>query len=158
MSRYVWRKRIFLALTVLAVAFIFGQSVLDRTASEQESGRVFELLLSVIHRLGLEADRELLHIFIRKAAHFAEFAVLGICAGGYALNLGYLHERTYLALPAWLTLAVAVCDEWIQSFSGRASMVTDVVLDYAGALAGLLTVALLVLVKNKIVRRKKHEN
>ena len=158
MSKYVWRKRIFLTLTVLSIAFIFGQSILSRSASEQESGRIFRWLLSAISGLGLEPDPDALHMFIRKAAHFAEFAVLGICAGGYALNLGYLHERLYVALPAWLTLLVAVCDEWIQSFSGRASMVTDVMLDYAGALAGLLTVAVCVFVKNKIVRRTKHEN
>lgn len=148
MKKYVYRKRIFLALTVLAIAFIFGQSIMDRSASEQESGRVFQLLLSMIRGVGFEPDLDALHMFIRKAAHFAEFAILGICVGSYALNLGYLHERMYLAMPAWLTLAVAVCDELIQSFSGRASMVTDIVLDYAGALVGLLCIACCVWRKN----------
>lgn len=152
MKKYVYRKRIFLVLTVLIIVFIFSQSVMSHTASEQESGRVLTAVLSLLAGLGIEINPDALHIIVRKAAHFVEFAALGICTGGYALNLGYLHERKYLALPAWLTLAVAVSDEFIQGFSGRVSMVSDVVLDYSGALFGLLIVMGCVFVKNKIKR------
>ena len=41
-------------------------------------------------------------------------------------------------------LAVAVTDETIQIFSGRGSQVLDVVLDFSGALTGILLVSLLI--------------
>jgi VanZ family protein len=128
---------------------------MDQQTSEQESGRVLKALYSILCGLGIRTDMDVLHTVVRKIAHFVEFAALGVCVGGYALNRGYLHERIYLAMPLRLTLMVAVCDEFIQKFSGRASMVADVVLDYAGAILGLLLVAGSVFCKNKIARRKR---
>ena len=158
MKKAEWRRRIFLAVTVLVIAFIFSQSSLSFSQSEEESGRIVKWLLGILSHVGITCDPEWFHLFVRKAAHVAEFALLGICVGGYAQSLGQLKCRRYYALPLWLTLMVAVCDEFIQSFTGRGSAVADVLLDYAGALLGLLIVAVFVLIKRKITRHQAHKN
>ena len=158
MNNYRLRKHIFLVLTILAVAFIFGQSLLGRASSDTQSGRVLAAVMWLLERVGFTPDAQITHHFVRKCAHFAEFAALGICVGGYTYNLGKLRQRQYVAFPAWLTLLVAVSDELLQSFTGRSAQITDVVLDYAGALCGLLAVAGFLWIKNKRARNKNHEN
>ncbi len=150
MKKCVFWKRFFLILSLLMVTFIFSQSLKSRAVSSGESEQVLGTVQRILIWLKLEADPYLLHVFIRKAAHFAEFSALGVCIGGYTLNLGYEQGRKFIALPAWLTLMVAVCDEFIQTFSGRAGMVEDVVLDYCGAVFGLLLVLGYVFIRNGI--------
>ena len=99
-----------------------------------------------------------MHHFIRKAAHFTEFAALGIFTGGFAYNLGKLQNKRFFVLAAGLPLAVAVCDELLQNFTGRSCEVADMALDYAGALFGLGIVLICVFIQNKRARRKEHEN
>ena len=140
MKKYVFWKRVFLVLSVLMVMFIFSQSLKSRAVSSGDSEQVLGTVQRLLAWLNLDFETYPLHVFIRKAAHFAEFSALGVCIGGYAVNLGYESGRRYIALPAWLTLCVAVCDEFIQTFSGRAGMVEDVVLDYCGAVFGMLLV------------------
>ena len=108
------------------------------------------MLLAALSGLGIDLNPDSFHNIVRKLAHFVEFAALGVSFGGYTWNLGMVRGRKYWALPAWLTLVVAVCDEFIQGFTNRGSMVSDVVLDYSGALFGLLMVAAFVFInKNK---------
>lgn len=83
---------------------------------------------------------------LRKAAHFAEFAVLGMLWSGHAR----LRERRLW----WLWgLPTAVVDECLQFLSpGRAPMVGDVVVDTAGYLCG---VAFILLVTHFYRKKKK---
>ena len=157
MKKYLIRKWIFFALSILTVSFIFGQSLMSRAASSGESTKVLGTVQRVLVSLNVEVNEFPLHVFIRKSAHFAEFSALGVCVGGYAVNLGYQHNRKYIALPALLTLLTAVCDEFIQTFSGRAGMVSDIVLDYCGALFGLLLVLGYVLLSDRIAKKKKRK-
>lgn len=130
------RTILFALLSVFAACFIFSQSLLSGEESGGLSSKVMAFLRPVLDPNGAIPE-EVLHLMIRKAAHFTEFAVLGLCVGGFTVNLGLLRHRRYVALPMLLTLCVAVCDEFLQYFTGRGSMVTDVVLDYAGALSAL---------------------
>ena len=156
MKKYVFWKRVFLVLSILMVLFIFGQSIKSRAVSSSESGQILSVVQRILTWMKLDMDPYPLHVFIRKAAHFAEFSALGVCIGGYTTSLGHEHGRKYIALPAWLTLMVAVCDEFIQTFSGRAGMVEDVVLDYCGAVFGLLIVlGYIVLINNREKKNSK---
>ena len=133
---------LFGVLTLLMIAFIWGNSVQSRDQSSGQSLSLLGWLKPLLDPQG-RVDEEIFHVLIRKAAHFAEFGALGLYVGGFTVNLGRLKGRRYVALPLLLTLWVAVMDEFIQLFSNRGSQVSDVMLDYAGALAGLLAVALL---------------
>ncbi len=137
-KRWMW---IFAFLSAAVLCFIYFNSLLSREESGEQSGMVLRIILRL---LGIQDGAEELHGLIRKLAHFCEFAALGLCVAGFTVNLGYLHGRKYIALPALITLAAAVLDEFIQYFSGRGSMVTDVVLDYSGALFGMGLTALYV--------------
>ena len=75
-------------------------------------------------------------------AHFAEFGGLGLFVGGFAVNLSRIKGQRFISLPLLIVLSVAVTDEFIQLFSGRAAMVQDVVLDFAGGITGLCFAAL----------------
>lgn len=130
------RTILFAVLSLLAACFIFSQSLLSGEESGGLSAKVMAFLRPILDPDGVIPE-DVFHFVIRKAAHFTEFAILGVCVGGFTVNLGLLRLRRYVALPLLLTLCVAVCDEFLQYFTGRGSMVTDVVLDYAGSLSAL---------------------
>lgn len=82
---------------------------------------------------------------IRKLAHFAEFAALAILALNAAfqiakLKCGEAQLSIKLTAAAWATATFyAATDELHQMFvPGRACLATDVCIDAAGALFGLL--------------------
>ncbi len=126
-------------LTGLMVAFIWSNSCLSREESGAQSGRITAFLLGILDPNG-RIPVENFHHFVRKMAHFTEFALLGLLMGGLFRRIGLLTGKTLRSLPVLLVLLVAVADEYIQFFTGRGSMVTDVVLDFSGALFGLLMV------------------
>ena len=71
------RKRKILCTLLIAanLAFIWGNSLLPGTESGELSGGILALINSI---LGLgEEGAEMLHLLIRKGAHFTEFACLG---------------------------------------------------------------------------------
>jgi VanZ family protein len=74
--------------------------------------------------------------FVRKLAHFTEFAMLG------ALLVLYTVVRCRLRLQSVVnclsfSLATAVTDESLQLISSRGSQVQDVLLDFTGAAGGI---------------------
>jgi VanZ family protein len=132
---------LFAVMTLLITAFIWGNSLQSRAESSSQSSALAMLLKPLLDPFD-RMDADSFHDLLRKAAHFVEFAILGLFAGGFTANLGKLRQRKYFCVALLITLTVAVADEYIQIFSGRGSMVSDVVLDYSGALAGLLLVVL----------------
>lgn len=75
--------------------------------------------------------------FLRKLAHFSEFACLGLLMGWLMSLLGQekLHRFT---MPLLFTMMAACLDETIQVFvPGRGPSVIDVWIDTAGAAAGI---------------------
>ena len=143
-----------IVLTVLSAgmtAFIFYNSSLDAVESTERSDAVMELVNSALRAFGLDA--ELGELVIRKAAHFIEFFTLGglLCGAVYsfALRRGMM---LCIALP--IALAVAVCDELIQTgSSGRSCSLPDMALDFTAA----LTAALILFMIIKTVSHKKKE-
>lgn len=125
------RKRFYICLAALLawLAFIFCRSLQPAATSDVESGRALDLLTRLF-------PFPLSMHFVRKAAHFTEFAILGVLAG---LLFSTRSARGWL-LPAAMTgLIAALCDETIQLFvEGRTGKLQDVWLDAAGVSAGLL--------------------
>ncbi len=121
------------AIVALIVAFIWGNSLLPQTQSRQESDFVLRILQSIFR---LDIDRETASHLVRKAAHFTEYALLGVSAAALFLSRRRGVQSAVNAMS--LCLAVAVLDESIQLLSQRGSQVQDVLLDFSGAAAGLL--------------------
>ena len=124
----------FVAL-VLWTLFIWGNSLVPGDASSSESLAFLGLVRPFFEALGI-TDADLMHTLVRKAAHFSEYAVLGVLA-----------VRALWSDPAWPVVAiglVAPCvDETIQLFvPDRCGAITDVAIDMCGFVAGVLLVLL----------------
>lgn len=127
------RKYLCAVLIGLNLALIWGNSAMTGENSGAVSDRVLALLAFL-------PEGELGVYLVRKAAHFTEFAVLGLLMGRMAqLTVG----RTSPAILG-LGLFCGCVDETIQYFvPGRASMLLDVWLDTAGFAAGLGLITLI---------------
>ncbi|MGM9641084.1 MAG: VanZ family protein [Faecousia sp.] len=121
------RKWVLGVLAALWLCFIWCNSLLDGADSSSVSGFVGDLLAVILGPWVQEAA-----FLIRKLGHFTEFFLLGFLL---AWN-GKLWKKSaaYALLGG---LLAALTDETIQSFvPGRASMVTDVWIDFSGVLSG----------------------
>ena len=126
---------IILLLALLGTMFFLsGQTA---TVSSVTSGRIVKLL----SRLGITVSD---HI-VRKCAHFTEFACLGILTG--------IIFESFAALP--VCALVAMGDEFHQKFvAGRGPMWSDVCLDCAGALVGIILILILYHLKKRKRKNK----
>ena len=138
--------------------FIFIQSALPGDLSGRESGMIAGFLAKLFH-----IEREVISSFVRKGAHFTEFALLGITLFLYVKE--YFLERSrreagdmrpegnagirYVA--AWIAGTFYACtDEFHQMFvAGRSGEIKDVLIDSAGVLAGIILTGLVLWVKGK---------
>lgn len=137
-----------LILLLAFTALIFSFSLDSAVESDAKSEDVTRFLQTVCDFLKL--DIEMVNGVIRKVAHFVEFAILGA--------LAYICSRAfgYGASPAMLySIIAATVDETIQIYSPeRFSSTEDVLLDFSGALFGILIVFLFsILRKNNLSRR-----
>jgi VanZ family protein len=138
---------VFLLLTVSVTAFIWHNSLQDAVNS-REASKFFDLLLVQLVKFsgGTLSWREVDH-FVRKLAHFTEFALLGMMLRSFfaaALNRGRQLLSRCTLLAVCLCAMVAGMDEYLQQFSpGRSCQLSDVALDSSGALMGILVVELL---------------
>ena len=124
-------RRFCAAAAVLWICFIFSNSLQPAAASAQASGRILELLSTLMAGFPLTLTD---HI-VRKSAHFFEFSVLGF------LLRGGIGRR----MPLPVVGALIPCmDEGLQLLSdGRSARLSDVLLDCSGVLFGVLCFALL---------------
>ena len=126
------------------MGFIFCMSLNNAEESKALSDSLAQKLINF---LGINIPK----VILRKGAHFVEFAGLGFCLCN-ALYASFGHRLTpVFALVG--TVIYAISDEVHQIFSeGRACQITDVLIDSAGALSGIV-IAFLVY---KIIRRSKN--
>ncbi len=132
------RLRLLLRLVLIAtLCFIWSNSMVGKEGSASLSRTVTAWL----NGIGIPVTEH----FVRKAAHFCEFGLLG-CE---LMLLFWLRSGVHfqnLCNAAFAALLSAVTDETIQIFSGRGSQVQDVVLDFSGALTGILLVSLIMII------------
>jgi VanZ family protein len=134
------KRKIYTILAVLALLFIWGNSLLPANASGAESGWVEHMLapmLAGLSKLGVKIAPSML---VRKAAHFIEYFVFGYLVYHCPPEDG----KRFLSAEA-ACLGAASVDECIQLLSpGRGPAVRDVLLDFTGGTCGVL-LALLIL-------------
>ncbi len=126
-------------LIILTIAFIWSNSFQSVPESQADSLSVVEAIEPLL-KLGSGGTKMDVERF-RKLAHFAEFWLLGL-----ELALLLIAVRKVSLQNAvnclFASLVVAVVDETIQVFSDRGSRVTDVLLDFSGAMTGVLSALL----------------
>ena len=143
---------LFPALTLLFVLFIFSHSMRTAAESSEESGAVLDVLFALFPFLSGKVGQ----FFIRKAAHFSEYGVLGVLFGlSERLKCSSWHtdgkEKLFSRAALFLT-AVPLLDETIQLFvPGRSGEIRDMWIDLAGGALGFLLTLL-------FTRKKKKTN
>ena len=149
---------VFTLALIGCIAFIFSNSMKIASVSSVSSGRVLQLLQAVLRRLGMPglAQRLTMHI-VRKMAHFCEYTLEGfllmLCMRVYSRR-----PLRHITVPMLAGVLTALTDETIQLFSqGRSSQVTDVWLDSAGVLAGILAALLLMGLWSLLFHHRKKE-
>lgn len=125
---------------------IFSFSAAPATDSSRISDGISYNIVRIAERFSfsdweeeeLEDRAEFLHVPIRKAAHFSEYALLAVL---WAAPMGYFIEsnRKRMLTALLLCFAYAVSDEIHQLFvPGRDGNIKDVLIDTAGAGFGVL--------------------
>ncbi len=144
---------ILLAILIVAnMALIYFFSAENGEESGNRSEGVTDIVIDVTYpdfnELPATEQESLLahvHHLVRKTAHFLEYALLGLLT---ACLLLHLRRRLIPRIRPWQTrvfpagfcLAYAVTDEIHQIFSNRGPRVTDVLIDFAGAVCGVCAV------------------
>lgn len=143
------------AALVLATLFIFSNSLKSREESGADSSFILSLVEPVFDAVFGEGHGINVHFLVRKAGHLTEFCILGVIV----LNLARFLQKRYaprlFGYCLFYVLCVAVSDEFIQLYSGRGSAVSDVIIDFCGALIGFGITFVFCIIKN---RRRKNEN
>ena len=130
------RNKLLTALLILLLVFIWGHSCMPKGASREESGAVLALLRPLLGPL--IGEENVTQHLVRKLAHFGEFFCLGI-----VLALRFPFRLKSQLLAGGSALLAGLIDETIQLFSDRGPAITDVWLDFSGATAAILLLALL---------------
>ncbi len=121
-----------LALSILCLLFIFSNSLDNGVESDQKSAGVTDAINKIVHALGFKGDVP--HIFVRKLAHFGEFAILSVFV---CPTLVFSKKKLSPLLAPPICLVCALIDEFLQNFSvGRGSQLSDVGIDTFGAICG----------------------
>lgn len=148
------RRGLHLLITAAVMLLIFIHSAMPGDLCGAESG----FIVQCINRF-VDMDPELLSVIVRKAAHFMEFAILGICL---AVNVNdYRRRKSGTSSLSWFFITwilgtlYAVSDEVHQKFvADRACTVTDMCIDAAGVAAGAI-IAICILNRRQKRSRKK---
>lgn len=138
---------------VLWLAVIFFASTGSLSASN--TSRIIRPLLLWLFPDMTEAALLQAHFFVRKAAHFVEYAVLALLAARAFLTSprGPLRNIWYAAAFA-LAVAAALLDEFFQSLNpARTGTIYDSLLDMSGAATALAVLALVRLWRRKTSAR-----
>lgn len=131
-----WRVRLWAyAPLVLWIGVIFLMS--SSQGSMSETSRIIGPLLQFFFPDMPEGTRLLIHGYVRKSAHFIEYAVLAFFAlRALSMSASVVLRRWRYALALLLVILIAAIDEVNQSFdSSRTGAITDVMIDTTGGVA-----------------------
>ena len=151
-SREFIKYTVYTAFLLITTLFILYNSVADYDKSHEVSDSV-----SVIILQNNQAITESVKMQVRKAAHLIEYAALGVAVITLAKQVEKDFGKKYYSMTLFYVLAVAVIDEHIQSFSDRTSSTSDILLDFTGAVIGMLAVLGTMWIVKRIRRIKKGE-
>ena len=141
------KKTIYIIIFCLILAFIWGNSLLSR----EVSGAISHFIADILG--GEQGATEEGHHFVRKLAHFSEFAALG--AVYWLLSGEYTTDKVKRgSSSAFVGIFVPLADETIQIFSGRGPALTDVWIDAAGYLTGSILVVSAIFLASRRARKE----
>lgn len=146
------RKAYVIISWVLVAAVMIFIFLMSSANADDSDGMSDSLLMKIIELTGIEFTSH----FIRKAAHFSEFAALSFLLSNAVFATFNTKKASLIAFP--LACLYAVTDELHQLFSdGRACSVKDMLIDSSGAFLGAVLFSFIILIYIKNTERK-HNN
>ena len=147
---------IFGILIATCIAIIWGNSMTPGNESGEMSGSVTEWINGIVQKIFPSIT--ISHKFVRKAAHFTEFAILGALLCVELFIWLCAKKRLFMLLAVPCSFLVALTDEVIQKFTeGRASSFVDVLIDTSGAAFAVLVFFGTVMLNDFLKTRSKTE-
>lgn len=141
---------LFALLLLLMVGFIFSNSLEPRDESNQKSNGIVNEIKPIVDPQDRIPHSTFNH-YVRKTAHFLEFAGLGFCLMGLFDAIGRKRRIWRIPMALLSALLIASTDETLQFFAeGRGPGVGDVLLDFFGAACGLLLMLLCLIIERGI--------
>lgn len=141
-------------LVGLIIWFIYSNSLLTAQQSNQESYRVTYFLMRSLQHFGLYADFQTFHHYVRKLAHFTEYAAMGFLVLIAVRYAPFLKSRFWNDMM--FVLLVPLSDETLQLFTdGRSGQLTDVLLDICGALFGTFVCYVILLIIEDVIQHRR---
>lgn len=135
-------KIIWTSIVVLWVLFIWANSLTSGEGSSKLSSGVLAFIESAFSAIGIHV--QISSLFIRKAAHFMEYFILGVFTYSWAFQYTNKSQRKKILYALVFATLIAAIDESIQYFiPGRAAMALDVALDVVGAIFGIICTMLI---------------
>ena len=164
-KEHEWTKdRILKGVIILALMImIYGFSAGNGEESSALSAKLTDWLMRLIYPeyLSMSAEQQagafaLLHLLVRKTAHFSEYALLGAALRQFLRTFPF----RWPGAAAWLAATLyAVLDEWHQTFvAGRSGQLRDICIDSAGALFGICLAAAAAAVITEKLWKKAEED
>ncbi len=136
------KKVVFFALSGAMILFIWYNSLQPPDASAQASGAVSDAIRSVFDALHIPLSPDaFILVYLRKIAHFLEYAVLGTLLS-FLVICNYRVRLQNIINILFVGVLTAVCDETIQIYTGRGSVLTDVWIDISGVFAAVFLIFL----------------
>ena len=158
-----WVRILLTVLTLAVMGMIFFFSTETAEQSDETSGYFTRQVIDVLYPDYAKYEKkqqqslyDSIQTVIRKMAHYTEFAILG-----FLMRLcleSWFGKRIWLTPVSWgLSTLYASTDEMHQILiDGRSGQWTDILLDSAGVLSGvLIAVLVLFLVRKRTTRKER---
>ena len=156
----MYGNRLYWGITLVLMILIFSFSAKNGTSSAGMSIGYAKELARILSFLGffqihsnadLMMHAEAVHTFVRKTAHFTEYAVLGFFTYK-AVSCDVLDRKKAVLTAQLISTGYASTDEIHQMFvPGREGKVFDVMIDSCGAFCGIMVS----LITQKLIEKKK---
>lgn len=167
-SLFVTLAMILTVAVLINMAMIFFFSSESKKDSGTRSTGVVEMFMHLIYPdyddLDWDTQMEIMastHHLVRKLAHFAEFGLLGFL---FTWLVIYVNHRKHWVkkwlewlIPIVFCLLYAISDEVHQIFSNRGSSAKDVLIDFSGALCGILLMQVIAAIIRAVRRRRERK-
>lgn len=135
MQNQKYKNLLWIGITLAAFLLILHNSMYSIAQSDLQSGFV----LRILNRFFSEAGYKIVftQYMVRKSAHFTEYFLFGFLLT-VAIRMICKKRNGFFYFELFVFLAVPVLDETVQLFyQGRTSSVLDILIDFAGCVAGM---------------------
>ncbi|MBP1557224.1 MAG: VanZ family protein [Oscillospiraceae bacterium] len=141
---------ILLLITAALLIFIWGNSLMSRQLSHLQSEAALQAVSPLVDSM---TESGLTEPMLRKIAHFTEFFAVS-AALTLLLRLFRPTSPQLIFNCLSLGLMIAVVDESLQIISARGPLVSDILLDFCGVIAGTVFSLVVASICEKVLRKR----